>query len=132
MLQDAGNLETMSKITEIEKSFLSNQQLLVKKDQIILDKDKEIFNLKNQLHQRGESVFPFKQIAEEIKALNSDVEKVAYSKTIITNFSKTDTVPTFSVIWKNSIPSKTQTTENQKLQNWLRKKLKDEGVVVTK
>lgn len=132
VLQDAGNLETMSKITEIEKSFLSNQQLLVKKDQIILDKDKEIFNLKNQLHQRGESVFPFKQIAEEIKALNSDVEKVAYSKTIITNFSKTDTVPTFSVIWKNSIPSKTQTTENQKLQNWLRKKLKDEGVVVTK
>ncbi len=32
VLQDAGNLETMSKITEIENSFLSNQQLLVKKD----------------------------------------------------------------------------------------------------
>ena len=48
VLQDAGNLETMSKINEIENSFLSNQQLLVKKDQLLLNKDKEIFDLKNQ------------------------------------------------------------------------------------
>ena len=122
----------MSKITEIENSFLSNQQLLVKKDQEILDKDVEIFNLKNQLRQKGESLFPFNQIAEEIKALNSEVEKVSYSKTITTNFSKTDTIPTFEVIWKNNIPSKTQSSENQKLQNWLRKKLKDESVIVIK
>jgi uncharacterized hydrophobic protein (TIGR00271 family) len=132
VLQDAGNLETMTKITQIENSFLSNQQLLVKKDQIILDKDKEIFNLKNQLHQKGETLFPFHQIAEEIKALNAAVDKVAYSKTITTNFAKTDTIPTFKVIWKNNIPVKTQTVENQKLQNWLRKKLKDESVVVSK
>lgn len=132
VIQDAGNLETMSKITEIENSFLSNQQLLVKKDQEILDKDVEIFNLKNQLRQKGESLFPFNQIAEEIKALNSEVEKVSYSKTITTNFSKTDTIPTFEVIWKNNIPSKTQSSENQKLQNWLRKKLKDESVIVIK
>lgn len=132
VLQDAGNLETMTKITQIENSFLSNQQLLVKKDQIILDKDKEIFTLKNQLHQKGETLFPFHQIAEEIKALNAAVDKVAYSKTITTNFAKTDTIPTFKVIWKNNIPVKTQTVENQKLQNWLRKKLKDESVVVSK
>ncbi|MFD2907351.1 TIGR00341 family protein [Flavobacterium ardleyense] len=132
VLQDAGNLEAISKINEIENSFLSNQQLLVKKDQLLLDKDKEIFNLKNQLHQKGQTLFPFNQIAEEIKALNSDVEKVAYSKIITTNFSKTDTIPTFEIIWKSNIPSKTQTTENLKLQNWLRKKLKDESILVVK
>ena len=48
VLQDAGNLETISKINEIENSFLSNQQLIVKKSQELLDKDKEIFELKNR------------------------------------------------------------------------------------
>lgn len=132
VLQDAGNLETMSKITEIENSFLSNQQLLVKKDQLLLEQEKEIFNLKNQLHQKGESLFPFSQIAEEIKALHTDVEKVAFSKTISTNFTKIDTIPTFEIVWKNSVPSKTKSSENKKLENWLRKKLKDESVVVIK
>lgn len=132
VLQDAGNLETMSKITEIENSFLSNQQLLVKKDQIILDKDKEIFDLKNQLHKNGEKLFPFRQIAEEIKALNANVEKVAYSETISTNFSKMDTIPTFEIIWKNEVNAQIKTAENLRFQNWLRKKLKDESVIVIK
>lgn len=132
VLQDAGNLETMSKINEIENSFLSNQQLLVKKDQLLLNKDKEIFELKNQLHKKGEMLFPFRQIAEEIKALNANVEKVAYSETISTNFSTIDTIPTFEIIWKNQVKPDIKTFENLRFQNWLRKKLKDESVVVIK
>ncbi|WP_322549277.1 DUF389 domain-containing protein [Flavobacterium psychraquaticum] len=132
VLQDAGNLETMSKINEIENSFLSNQQLLVKKDQLLLNKDKEIFDLKNQLHKKGEMLFPFRQIAEEIKALNANVEKVAYSETISTNFSTIDTIPTFEIIWKNQVKPDIKTFENLRFQNWLRKKLKDESVIVIK
>ena len=132
VLQDAGNLETMSKINEIENSFLSNQQLLVKKDQLLLNKDKEIFELKNQLHKKGEMLFPFRQIAEEIKALNANVEKVAYSETISTNFSTIDTIPTFEIIWKNQVKPDIKTFENLRFQNWLRKKLKDESVIVIK
>lgn len=132
VLQDAGNLETMSKINEIENSFLSNQQLLVKKDQLLLNKDKEIFDLKNQLHKKGEMLFPFRQIAEEIKALNANVEKVAYSETISTNFSAIDTIPTFEIIWKNQVKPDIKTFENLRFQNWLRKKLKDESVIVIK
>lgn len=132
VLQDAGNLETMSKINEIENSFLSNQQLLVKKDQLLLNKDKEIFDLKNQLHKKGEMLFPFRQIAEEIKALNANVEKVAYSETISTNFSTIDTIPTFEIIWKKQVKPDIKTFENLRFQNWLRKKLKDESVIVIK
>ena len=132
VLQDAGNLETMSKINEIENSFLSNQQLLVKKDQLLLNKDKEIFELKNQFHKKGEMLFPFRQIAEEIKALNANVEKVAYSETISTNFSTIDTIPTFEIIWKNQVKPDIKTFENLRFQNWLRKKLKDESVIVIK
>uniref|UniRef100_UPI004048D77C DUF389 domain-containing protein n=1 Tax=Flavobacterium sp. TaxID=239 RepID=UPI004048D77C len=130
VLQDAGNLETISKINEIENSFLSNQQLIVKKSQELLDKDKEIFELKNQLQQKSEKQFPFNEIAEEIKALHDDVESVAYSEKITTDFSKTDTIPTFGIFWKNNINSKVKTEENKKLQNWLRKKFKDERIIV--
>ncbi|MDP5096128.1 MAG: hypothetical protein NWP90_00325, partial [Flavobacterium sp.] len=70
------------------------------------------------------------EIAEEIKALHDDVESVAYSEKITTDFSKTDTIPTFGIFWKNNINSKVKTEENKKLQNWLRKKFKDERIIV--
>ena len=57
---------------------------------------------------------------------------MAFSKTISTNFIKIDTIPTFEIVWKNSVPSKTKSSENKKLENWLRKKLKNESVVVIK
>jgi len=130
VLQDAGNLETITKINEIENSFLSNQQLIVKKNQELLDKDKEIFELKKQLHQKNKKQFTFNEIAEEIKALHDNVESVSYSNKIITDFSKTDTIPTFGIFWKNNVNSKVKTEENKKLQNWLRKKFKDERIIV--
>jgi uncharacterized hydrophobic protein (TIGR00271 family) len=130
VLQDAGNLETISKINEIENSFLSNQQLIVKKSQELLDKDKEIFELKNQLQQKNEKQFPFNEIAEEIKALHDNVESVSYSNKIATDFSKTDTIPTFGIFWKNNVNSKVKIEENKKLQNWLRKKFKDERIII--
>lgn len=130
VLQDAGNLETISKIKDIENSFLSNQQLLVKRDQQILNKDREIFELKNLLHQKGKKIFPFYEIAEEIKALNNDIETVSYSNRISTDFFKTDTIPTFELLWKNNINSKVKMEENKKFQNWLRKKLNNERIVV--
>ena len=131
VLQDAGNLETISKINEIENSFLSNQQLLLKKSQQLLDKDKKIFELKNQLENIDKKVFPFTEIAEEIKALNDEIEMVSYSNKISTNFIKTDTIPVFEILWKKNVNSKTITLENDKIQNWLRIKLKNDNVRVS-
>jgi len=131
VLQDAGNLETISKINQIENSFLSNQQLIVKKNQELLDKDKEIFELKSRLQQKNEKQLSFNEIAEEIKILYNNVESVSYSNTIATDFLKTDTIPTFGIFWKNNVNSKVKKVENKKLQNWLRKKFKDESIIVT-
>ena len=79
----------------------------------MLDKDKEIFELKKQLHQKNKKQFPFNEIAEEIKALHDNVESVSYSNKITTDFSKTDTIPTFGIFWKNNVNSKVKTEENK-------------------
>ena len=131
VLQDAENLETISKINEIENSFLSNQQLLVKKSQELLEKEKEIFELKTQLQANNDKLFPFSEITEEMKALQDDIESVSYANVISTDFYNTDTIPTFKVTWKKNSKEKIKASENIRLQNWLRKKLKNEKVIVT-
>lgn len=130
VFQDAGNIETINKIEDIQNSFLSNQQLLVKKDADLLEKDKEIFALKNQLVLKKDKLFPFDQIAKEIKALNAEVEGVAYSNAIVTNFQKIDTIPTFELKWNKKIASKKKKEETEILQNWLQTKLKDDKIIV--
>ncbi len=130
VMQDAGNIETIHKIEGIQNSFLSNQQLLVKKEADLLEKDKEIFALKNQLVIKNDNLFPFNEIAKEIKALNTEVEEVAYSNSIITNFEKIDTIPTFELKWNKNISNNKRTEETKKLQNWLQEKLKNDKVIV--
>ncbi|NJM78474.1 MAG: hypothetical protein HC854_00435 [Flavobacterium sp.] len=130
VFQDAGNIETINKIDDIQNSFLSNQQLLVKKDADLLEKDREIFTLKNQLTIKNNAVFPFNQIAKEIKALNAEVEEVAYSNSIVTNFENTDTIPTFEIKWNKKIATKKKIEETKKLQNWLQAKLKNDKIIV--
>lgn len=130
VMQDTGNIETINKIEGIQNSFLSNQQLLLKKDADLLEKDREIFTLKNQLVIKNDNSFPFNQIAKEIKALNEEIEEITYSNAIITNFKKTDTIPTFELKWNKNISNNKRTEETKKLQNWLQEKLKNDKVIV--
>ena len=130
VLQNAGNIETINKINEIESSFLSNQQLLLKKEAVLLEKDKEIFDLKNQLSAKKEEIFPFNDIAKEIKSLRPEIIKVSYADAIITNFSKTDTIPRFQIEWNKKIKTKDKENAIKTLENWLRTKLKNEAIIV--
>ncbi|CAM4011942.1 MULTISPECIES: DUF389 domain-containing protein [Flavobacterium] len=130
VLQNAGNIETINKINEIESSFLSNQQLLVKKEAILLEKDKEIFELKNLLSVKKEKVFPFNDIAKEIKSLRPEIEEVTFSDAIKTNFSKTDTIPTFLIKWNKKVKTKEKEETSKTLQNWLRTKLKSDKIII--
>uniref|UniRef100_UPI004049DC1E DUF389 domain-containing protein n=1 Tax=Flavobacterium sp. TaxID=239 RepID=UPI004049DC1E len=130
VLQNAGNIETINKINEIETSFLSNQQLLVKKDAILLDKDREIFELKNQLVVKKEQDFPFNAIAKEIKSLQNEIIEVAYANAITTNFSVTDTIPVFQVKFSEKLKNTEKAKTTVTLQKWLRTKLDNEKIIV--
>ncbi|WP_264559630.1 DUF389 domain-containing protein [Flavobacterium sp. N2270] len=130
VLQNAGNIETINKINEIESSFLSNQQLLVKKDAILLEKDREIFDLKNQLIVKKEETFPFNEIANEIKSLQNEITEVAFANSITTNFTTTDTIPVFHIKFNKNVKSKEKLESTKSLQNWLRTKMKNEKITV--
>ncbi len=130
VLQNAGNIETINKINEIESSFLSNQQLLLKKEADILEKDREIFDLKNQLVIKGEKVFPFNDIANEIKSLQKEITEVAFANAITTNFTVTDTIPVFQIKFNKNLKSTEKLKSTETLQSWLRTKLKNEKIIV--
>ncbi|MFT6638909.1 MAG: putative hydrophobic protein (TIGR00271 family) [Flavobacterium sp.] len=125
IMQDASNLETLAKIKEMENSYLSTQQLLVKKEEMLLSKDREIIDLKNQISNSKD--LPFNDVAAEIKTLFK-VDELSYANTFKTNFTKQDTIPTFQIKWNTSVKNKNQ--ESEKLQNWLRVKTKNKKVKV--
>jgi uncharacterized hydrophobic protein (TIGR00271 family) len=128
--QDASNLETLSKIEEMESSYLSTQQVLVKKEGELLAKDREIISLKNQLNNTNNEAFSFNDVAKEIKSLFEKVDEVSYSNTIKTNYVTIDTIPTFGIKWNKSVPKKNQLIEKEKIQKWLCIKLQNKKIVV--
>ena len=130
VLQNAGNIETINKINEIESSFLSNQQLLLKKEAVLLEKDREIFELNNQLALKKVRVFPFRDIANEIKSLRPEIVEVAFADAITTNFKVTDTIPVFRIKYNKKLRSTEKLESNKTLQNWLRTKLQNEKIIV--
>ena len=130
VFQDTGSIETMTKMKDIEQSFLSNQQLLVKKEADLLDKDRQIFDLKNQLTAKKATIMSFDQITKEMKALDANIEEVSYAEKLVTNFSKVDTIPTFEIKWNKKVGAKTKSETAQKLENWLKTKVKAKKIEV--
>lgn len=128
IMQDASNLETLTKIQEMEGSYLSTQELLVKKEELLLTKEREILQLKNQIHNKND--LSFNEVSTEIKSLFENVVELRYANTFITNFKKQDTIPTFKVKWNTSVQNSTQQSETEKLQKWLRVKTKNPKVIV--
>lgn len=129
IMQDASNLKTLSRIKEMETSYLSTQRLLLQKEELLLEKEIEIIDLKDQINNNKE--FRFKEVSAEIKSLFEGVDELYYSNTFRTNFTtEVDTIPNFQVKWNKSIRKKNKVKETEKLQNWLRIKTKNPKVVV--
>ena len=128
VLQDSEDKQTLSRLNELENSYLSNQQLLYKKEEQILLKEKEILDLKNKL---GEGIFVnFLDVSNEIKSLNSNVKRVSFYTVLSTNFSTIDTIPNFIIEFKENVNQEEATIEISKFKKWLQLKLKNDKVVV--
>lgn len=128
VMQDNGNQQTMSRLSSMENSYLSNQQLLAKKEEQLLQKDKEIFQLKNKLS-NGITI-SFVDVANEIKSMNENIDEVSYFSILHTNFKTIDTLPNFIIKWKKNTDGKIIESETVRYKNWLKTKLKNENVNV--
>jgi len=130
--QSIENLETQNMLEKLESTYFTTQQILNKKEEQIIKQEKELIDLQKQLYLSEKSKIPFDQIANEIKINYSKVDEVAFSRVIRTNFIKIDTIPTVYLKWNSTISPQQILKEEEKIQKWLRVKLQNEKLKISK
>ncbi|WP_169628247.1 DUF389 domain-containing protein [Flavobacterium filum] len=130
--QSVENLETQNMLEKLESTYFTTQQILNKKEELLIKQEKEIIELQKQLYLSEKSKIPFDQIAKEIKINYNDVSEVAYSKLLKTNFTEIDTIPLIYLKWKPNVNQNQIFSQEQKIQKWLRLKLNNDKLIISK
>ncbi|MEH6763802.1 MAG: DUF389 domain-containing protein [Aequorivita antarctica] len=107
---------------EIKAGIL--EDLYVKNEQLIQNKDEKISFLENEIALMKVQNVPFKELSEELKINYEGVETFSYSNKITTNYKKTDTLPVINIRWKKDVSLKERRTDLKKIEEWLKFKLK--------
>ncbi len=108
--------------SEIKTGIL--EDLYVKNEQLIQDKDEQIRFLENEIALMKVQNIAFKELSEELKINYEGIETFSFSNKITTNFKKTDTLPVVNIRWKNNVSRKDRNADLRKIENWLKFKLK--------
>lgn len=121
--REVNNLEYMEELRTRDSLDLLTQQ---QKISILENKVRELSVLeKDQI--------PFKSLTEEIHINYENIDEIAYSKVIKSNFKKLDTLSVFEVKWNDSLVNNSQAEkEKAKLYKWLKLKLNVDTLVVKK
>lgn len=106
------------------------EDLYVKNEKLIQDKDEKIRFLEDQIALVKVKNVPFKQLSEEIRINYEDLESFGFSNKITTNFEKTDTLPVISLTWKPKIPLKKRNEDAKKIEKWMKLKMKLDTLVI--
>lgn len=108
--------------SEVKAGIL--EDLYVKNEQLIQDKNARIEFLENEIANIRVKNFPFKELSEEVKINYQDIETFSYSSRITTNYEKTDTLPVFKIKWNPKISKRDKNEQKNRLENWLLYKMK--------
>ena len=108
--------------TQVRSGIL--EDLYMKNQQLIEDKDEKIAILENEISKYRSSSFSFSDLSQEAKINYEGIEELGYSNLITTNFSKTDTIPTFTVGWKKNIKASEVSQQKNRFEKWLKVRLK--------
>ncbi|MFK7814397.1 MAG: DUF389 domain-containing protein [Maribacter sp.] len=111
----------------IEELYQSQKNAIVGKDERILFLESELKRL-NKLNARQ---IPFEEISKEAQTNYDNLENLAFSNAIRTDFKKTDTVSVFEAKWKRDAKRVEILAESKKLHNWLKVRLKDSTILLT-
>lgn len=107
--------------SEVKAGIL--EDLYLKNQQVVEDKDARIRLLEQELLRYHNSGIPFETISKEAKINYRNLEELSYANNLVTNFSKIDTVPTFNVRWDKTLSNASRKTEMNKLRQWLEVRL---------
>lgn len=106
------------------------EDLYVNNEQKLRDKDTRIQFLEDEITKLKIKDIPFEQLSKEVKINYADLTRFSYSKTVVTNFDKIDTVDVFEVDWNNRLSNRQRTDNEKKLTEWLKFKLALDTLVV--
>lgn len=98
-------------------------ELYEAKKEEIANKEQRISILENEVERLRKFAYnevPFEQISQEIRLQYEGVEEVGFANEIVTNFTKTDTIPVFYIKWSAKKSSKNQQDDMKKLLDWLK------------
>lgn len=115
----SGSLDELS--TQVKSGIL--EDLYVKNQELIEDKDAKIALLENEISKHREG-FSFTDVSREAKVNYDGLQELGYSNLITTNFEKTDTIPTFNLTWKKGISKAKIAVEKQRFEKWIKLRLK--------
>lgn len=107
--------------SEVKAGIL--EDLYLKNQQLVEDKDARIRLLEQELLKYRTSGIPFESISKEAKINYKNLRELSYANNLVTNFTKIDTIPTFNVRWEKSLSRESRTTEMNKLKQWLQVRL---------
>lgn len=101
------------------------EDLYVKNEKTIRDKDDRIEFLENEIaNLTVKDKVPFKDLSEELQIQFEEISSFGYSKKIITDFKKIDTIPVFNIDWKKGTTRQQKAEHRTRLEAWLRYKMK--------
>ena len=102
----------------------------------LLTQQQKITILENKVRQLSvleKDQIPFKSLTEEININYENIEEIAYSKVVKSNFKTIDTLSVFEVKWNDSLVNNSQAEkEKAKLYKWLKLKLNVDTLVIKK
>lgn len=116
-----------------EEKFNYVTELYESKKAELLTKDERIRVLEEELAtlSKGASKqIPFEDISAEARTNYENLAALGFSYRIQTDFNKLDTIPIFEVKWKNGVSSGQINSDQKKLSDWLKLRLKDNAIQV--
>lgn len=111
----------------VEELYQSQKNEILGKDEKIRVLESELKRL-NKLNAKQ---IPFQDISKEAQTNYENLEYLAFSNAIRTDFKKLDTVSVFEAKWKRDAKRVEVVKEAKKLHSWLKIRLKDSTILLT-
>ncbi|WP_282136681.1 DUF389 domain-containing protein [Seonamhaeicola maritimus] len=115
-------------------NFKYMQELRVRDSLDLLSQTQKIVFLEDkvkQLSKLEKNYIEFEELSKEVKINYQNIESIAYSNVISSNFSKLDTISVFEVKWIDSLAKEvSRKEERERLEKWFKQKLELDTLVV--
>lgn len=120
--------EELNQLKYVNELYESQKNQLLGKDDKIAFLETELTRLKKSAAKQ----IPFQDISAEAKANYENLVSLEYDNAVKTDFNKIDTLSIFEVSWKEGLGSNQISTENKRILDWLKIRLKDSTVQLRK